>query len=421
MANPNHFAVLKDGVAAWNEWRAANPSIHPDLSGAELHGVSLVRANLQHADLRGASLKSCNVSLADCQNADFRNANLEHALFNSSNCESADFRGTNLKHAFFWRANVKSGKFEGANACDTILTQAECAFADFTNAICINADFARSDLNCARFINCNLQKADFSGSNLAVCTFEHVTGVNAVLAGARLRSVHAEHTIFSGVDATRADFSGAHFTGVDLTGGKLLSANLTAAKFDSVNLTQADLRLANRTDTQMYNCIVTNTRFQPVYGACTLIGICIFVLLAGFTEKPFRLTLLIVATTVGVALNTALLLLLGEVAKAVRGEPGRGMFSVPSLFLRYIYSNNFGGWGVYQLVLRLNSVFLLVVTGYRFGMLKGVLIYYAGYVLGKIHNEKLGVIKWGSLYIYPAFIAILIIYMLVDHFRLRYR
>ena len=52
MANQNHLAVLKKGVAAWNEWRRRNPEIRPDLSGANLGG-----ANLSGADLRGVYLK----------------------------------------------------------------------------------------------------------------------------------------------------------------------------------------------------------------------------------------------------------------------------------------------------------------------------------------------------------------------------
>ena len=36
MANDEHIAILKKGVAAWNAWRHENPDISPDLSGAYL-------------------------------------------------------------------------------------------------------------------------------------------------------------------------------------------------------------------------------------------------------------------------------------------------------------------------------------------------------------------------------------------------
>ena len=51
MANDKHVALRKKGVAAWNEWRAKNPDIRPDLREADLRG-----ANLGEADLRGADL-----------------------------------------------------------------------------------------------------------------------------------------------------------------------------------------------------------------------------------------------------------------------------------------------------------------------------------------------------------------------------
>jgi hypothetical protein len=33
VANPEHVKILKRGVAEWNEWRRANPTIRPDLDG----------------------------------------------------------------------------------------------------------------------------------------------------------------------------------------------------------------------------------------------------------------------------------------------------------------------------------------------------------------------------------------------------
>ena len=66
MANDEHVAILKKGVAAWNAWRSENLNIRPDLGKADLReaklgkapleypfGVNLVQANLSGADLRG--------------------------------------------------------------------------------------------------------------------------------------------------------------------------------------------------------------------------------------------------------------------------------------------------------------------------------------------------------------------------------
>ena len=56
MANDEHVALLKKGVAAWNAWRRDNPGIRPDFSGADLRGVNLTPPDdmgFSFADLGG--------------------------------------------------------------------------------------------------------------------------------------------------------------------------------------------------------------------------------------------------------------------------------------------------------------------------------------------------------------------------------
>jgi hypothetical protein len=36
MANPEHLAILKQGVEAWNRWRLEHVDIRPDLTDADL-------------------------------------------------------------------------------------------------------------------------------------------------------------------------------------------------------------------------------------------------------------------------------------------------------------------------------------------------------------------------------------------------
>jgi hypothetical protein len=60
MANREHLKILKQGIEAWNKWRAENIRIIPDLSGA---GLSF--ANLRGADLKGAFLG--NADLCDAE------------------------------------------------------------------------------------------------------------------------------------------------------------------------------------------------------------------------------------------------------------------------------------------------------------------------------------------------------------------
>jgi hypothetical protein len=63
MANDEHVAMLKKGVAAWNAWRDENAKIVPDLrraslSDANLSGANLERATLVETDLTGAAVAS---------------------------------------------------------------------------------------------------------------------------------------------------------------------------------------------------------------------------------------------------------------------------------------------------------------------------------------------------------------------------
>ncbi len=41
MANSDHIVMLKQVVAAWNQWRNAHPKVRPDLSMADLRGMDL--------------------------------------------------------------------------------------------------------------------------------------------------------------------------------------------------------------------------------------------------------------------------------------------------------------------------------------------------------------------------------------------
>ncbi len=51
MANLEHLAILREGVKIWNDWRADNPNIKPNLKGANLKGANLKGANLKNVNL----------------------------------------------------------------------------------------------------------------------------------------------------------------------------------------------------------------------------------------------------------------------------------------------------------------------------------------------------------------------------------
>jgi len=56
MANPEHVATLRKGVAVWNAWRKREPESRPDLAGADLSYLELAGVDFRDAVLQGASL-----------------------------------------------------------------------------------------------------------------------------------------------------------------------------------------------------------------------------------------------------------------------------------------------------------------------------------------------------------------------------
>jgi uncharacterized protein YjbI with pentapeptide repeats len=138
MADQQHLAVLKQGVAAWNAWRRQHPEIHPDLSGADLRHANLMRANLSQAYLSEASLNEANLREADLTEANLREvlllgADLRHASFrhahmigaqlNGAQLAGADFRGADLSGGSLSRAGLHETDFSEANLSKVVITR----------------------------------------------------------------------------------------------------------------------------------------------------------------------------------------------------------------------------------------------------------------------------------------------------------
>jgi uncharacterized protein YjbI with pentapeptide repeats len=143
MANEEHLARLKQGVEAWNQWRAANLDIRLDLARADLTGADLGGASFTGADLRGAGLAGAHLA-----GADFREARLT----------GADFCGADLR---------------GARLTGVDLAEAHLAGADLVRAHLTGADLAGADLGRARMGWTMLGNVDLS----SVCGLETVDHV----------------------------------------------------------------------------------------------------------------------------------------------------------------------------------------------------------------------------------------------------
>lgn len=113
-AASNHATILRSGTRAWNEWRAANRHIDPNLAGAQLTALDLA-----HANLAGANLANANLSLSVLEHSSFQNAILAGA-----NLSETRLRDANFKEADLTRADVRRAVFE-----NTILIGAKLAGA----------------------------------------------------------------------------------------------------------------------------------------------------------------------------------------------------------------------------------------------------------------------------------------------------
>ena len=194
MANEEHFAILKQGVEVWNNWREENPEIKPDLSEADLTETDLRGVNFKKAFLMRANLSEANLIDAFLMRANLSEANLSGAVLNSANLietdlSRADLSGTILGRAFLFRANLSGANLSGANLSQAFLNGAnlsEAYFidADLSRTNLIQADLRGANLNGAFLVQADLRGADLSEADLIRIQALETNFIRANLTGA---------------------------------------------------------------------------------------------------------------------------------------------------------------------------------------------------------------------------------------------
>jgi uncharacterized protein YjbI with pentapeptide repeats len=84
MANQEQLEKLLAGVDGWNKWREYNPSIHPNLEGANLRQLDLSKANFSKTNLRKSFLGGAYLSQTNLHNTDLSEAYLGGAYFSGT-------------------------------------------------------------------------------------------------------------------------------------------------------------------------------------------------------------------------------------------------------------------------------------------------------------------------------------------------
>jgi len=201
MANEEHLALLRQGVDAWNEWKANNPGIRPDLSFA-----TGKRITIRGAKLSGVDLSRTNLSRVDLSKADLIGANLSEAYLREAYLSEVELIGADLRSADLRSADLISANLIGANLTNVYLSGADLTKANLSGA----------DLMGAKLIGAKLSGANLSGANLS--------GAN--LSGAYLRGAN-----FKGANLKGANFRAAYLSGANLQRTKALDTNFNKAVF----------------------------------------------------------------------------------------------------------------------------------------------------------------------------------------------
>lgn len=163
MANIKHLEILQRTVVTapevlemhewiewyekteWYQWRKTNPCIKPNLSGADLRGMTLVSIDFSFVNLSGANLSGTSLSNlegADLSDADLSGADLIEAVLNNANLTDANLTGSNLNTAFLHGANLGGANFSHADLGDAELWGVSLDGTNFCGADLCGTEFS---------------------------------------------------------------------------------------------------------------------------------------------------------------------------------------------------------------------------------------------------------------------------------------
>jgi uncharacterized protein YjbI with pentapeptide repeats len=198
MANPEALAILKQGSASWNEWRALHPN----------EVVDLTDADFEEGDFSGINLKNTNLTGAIIEHTDLSGARLDHACLSGASAVGVVLTGASLNHANLEDVDAAVGDFQKAS-----FIGAQLGRATFDGSDLRNATFRAADLTGALFRRADLQEADFAASDWA----KGACLRNVSFANADLRNANFTRAELNGADLSEANIGGANFCRADIS------------------------------------------------------------------------------------------------------------------------------------------------------------------------------------------------------------
>ena len=197
MANPEHLAILKQGVQLWNAWydNSYYP-VTPNLSEADLRQAELDQADLHKADLRKADLSAAHLHEANLYQADLRKAYLYWTHLSNADLNRAKLYGADLTGADLTGASLRGADLSKADLCGAILSEADMSGADLRgadlrNAYLIGTDLRQANLHQAILSEANLRGADLRQADLRSAILVRTNLDSANLSGASIFGISA--------------------------------------------------------------------------------------------------------------------------------------------------------------------------------------------------------------------------------------
>jgi uncharacterized protein YjbI with pentapeptide repeats len=243
------IALLQKGdIDGFNEMRRNRGRIEMfavDLSGLTLTGADLSGIVMEKADLSGADLTDTILARTDLSGADLsetrltgamaiqirlRDAWIEDTVFDEADLSQADFGDAELHRCSFREAVLTKARFKRANLVGCDFTDVEASEAKFSGATTEGCRFVRSQFRETSFKGTVLKGADLSGSEFPQARLREANLSGATFGGASFTSADLTQVVLTGADLTDADFRRADLTGVDFTGIDLEEAILTEAE-----------------------------------------------------------------------------------------------------------------------------------------------------------------------------------------------
>ncbi len=124
MANPEHLAILNEGVEAWNRWRRENPLVIPHLSGAEMRDANLTGVDFTRAFFGYGTPSSSGVYIeAGFEQANLRGANLSYSNLVGAGLAGADLREAQLFRTVFGKCDLCGVQFARAHMSGTVFAE----------------------------------------------------------------------------------------------------------------------------------------------------------------------------------------------------------------------------------------------------------------------------------------------------------